>query len=174
MQDRGSCGGGTYRHVVSWNFTDSDNIYTSLDQVWTMKLMHMVKIIITRINKNYKVLRGLIFLLPHHIKQDKCTNTNLRLCFILRRSALRIWRTFSQVRRLHSCLQKSLTPIWQHSTTKKILINNEIFSDALLLIPSYTRDVTRVFCRLVICTKALNSLYIFIMMMMMMMMWMEI
>jgi len=50
MQDRGSCGGGTYRHVVSWNFTDSDNIYTSLDQVWTMKLMHMVKIIITRIN----------------------------------------------------------------------------------------------------------------------------
>jgi hypothetical protein len=26
IQDRGSCGGDTYRHLVSWNFTDSGDI----------------------------------------------------------------------------------------------------------------------------------------------------
>jgi len=38
----------------------------------------MVKIIITRINKNYKGLALLIFLWSHYNKQEKCTNTNLR------------------------------------------------------------------------------------------------
>jgi len=31
MQDRGSGGGGTYRHVVSWNFTDNNNMNHDVD-----------------------------------------------------------------------------------------------------------------------------------------------